>query len=454
MNKSTIEKKHITFSHRTNDGSNVLIWELVSVFLVVMSYFTSKYLMVLAALILSIYILVEKNYTKIICVFFFMMPFSNIFNLGSTSLFLLLKVSIIFKWFTETTKIEKKSFFAITIYIITITMTSALFGTIFDAVIRILNFALWFFTIYIFGTKFKTDTFYNVSIHYIGALLASCVVALFADSIPGLKAQMTDATIFGSADRFSGLWNDPNTFSVFMGLGIVLTFLLYMKHYISFKTVVVLALALTVFSLYSYSKMCLLIVAAIWVGIILFSKTLSLSKRIGIMVGLLVTCLAIYFMFPEIIEVFLMRLTNDRANDFSFDSMTTNRFSIWQMYIGAMSENPIEWILGNGINGALPNGRAAHQTVLQIIYQIGIVGMVVYVYTLVSIFSVVKRRVNNVRIKRIYDIMPIVPIGIVLFGAMFLDYFFIENFYFLLFLGVIAYYGSAGSDSIEHDINK
>ena len=439
---NTIEKKYITFSHCINYGSNVQILELISIILVVMSYFTSKYLMVLAAAILSIYILAEKNYTKIICVFFFMMPFSNIFNLGSTSLFLLLKGAIIFKWLTGSPKIEKRSFLAIVVYILIITMFAVLFGTIFNAIVRILNFVLWFLTIYIFGTKFKNDTFYNVSIHYIAALLVSCIIALFSDLIPGLKEQITHATILGSANRFSGLWNDPNTFSVFMGVGIVITFLLYMKHYITFKTVVVLALALTVLSLYSYSKMCLLIVVAIWIGIIIFSKALSFTKRIGIVVGLLVTCVVIYYMFPEIIEVYLLRLINDRANDFSFDSLTTKRTAIWKMYISSMSENPLEWIFGNGINCSLPNGRAAHQTILQVIYQIGIIGMVVYVYTLISIFSVVKRQAGNIKIKKSHDIIPIIPSCIVLFGAMFLDYFFIENFYFLLFLGVISYYGS------------
>lgn len=68
--------------------------------------------------------------------------------------------------------------------------------------------------------------------------------------------------------------------------------------------------------------------------------------------------------------------------------------------------------------------------------------MVVYVYTLISIFSVVKRQAGNIKIKKSHDIIPIIPSCIVLFGAMFLDYFFIENFYFLLFLGVISYYGS------------
>lgn len=53
---NTIEKKYITFSHCINYGSNVQILELISIILVVMSYFTSKYLMVLAAAILSIYI--------------------------------------------------------------------------------------------------------------------------------------------------------------------------------------------------------------------------------------------------------------------------------------------------------------------------------------------------------------------------------------------------------------
>lgn len=448
MNNTT-EQANIANSHRSKNSSKLIFLEITAVLLVVMSYFTTKYLMILAAVILSIYILIEKEYTRIICVFFFMLPFSNIFNLGSTSLYLMLKIAIIFKWFIENRTIERKSFLAIMIYVFYITIISTIFGTIFGAVIRILNFALWFLTIYIFGTKIKADTFYKVSIHYIGALLTSCVVALFADSIPGLKEQITDATILGSADRFSGLWNDPNTFSVFMGVGIVLTFLLYMKRYVMFKTVVALALALTVFSLYSYSKMCLLIVTAIWIGIIMFGKTLSITKRIGIILGLAVTCAVIYFIFPQIIEVYLMRLINDSANNFSFDSLTTKRSSIWQMYISSMSENPIEWILGNGINCTLPNNRAAHQTVLQVIYQIGIIGMIIYIYTLGCILSVIKRQTHNERRKKIQDIIPIVPIFIIIFGAMFLDYFFLENFYFLLFLGVIAYYGSRGNEQIH-----
>ena len=194
MNKTT-EQANVAYSRRLNNAGKLIILEMASVLLVVMSYFTTKYLMILVAVILSVYILMVKDYTRIICVFFFMLPFSNIFNLGSTSLFLMFKIAIIFKWIIGNKTIEKKSFLAIITYVFYIIMISAIFATIFDAVIRILNFALWFLTIYILGTKIKEDTFCNVSMHYIGALLVSCVVALYADSIPGLKEQITDATI-------------------------------------------------------------------------------------------------------------------------------------------------------------------------------------------------------------------------------------------------------------------
>lgn len=412
-----------------------------SVMMIVLSFFTTIYLQLFVAAFISVYFFLCPE-EEIVYLFFFLIPFSNIFNLGSSSLLLLLKFVIAAIWIMNNKFLEKFFVRNIAIFILYCLMVSFVGDTINkSSLIRIANLFLWCFVIYIFVNWITKNNFHTLLLYYIYSLILSCTVALFSDYIPGIKNMLTDSSINeADAARFSGLWNDPNSFSMFMGIGLAICFLLFSNRVISSIQFYILSITLSVFALLSFSKMCLVIIIVLWVIVFFVDSNMSLLKKFTIIfaLGLLIAALCIFK--PEIVSVYMVRILKDRNSGYSIDALTTHRSVLWLKYIQKLNASGIAWLFGFGIEPRLPDGRAAHQTILQIIYNIGTVGLVIYIDLLFNLFKYAGLSLKSDKRKRL-NIMFFLPIGIVFVCSMFLDNFYIESFYFLIYLSSVTFYG-------------
>jgi len=61
------------------------------------------------------------------------------------------------------------------------------------------------------------------------------------------------------------------------------------------------------------------------------------------------------------------------TNSYDMNTLTTGRWKIWGVYLSYLYTTG-SWVWGNGLNYLLPLGRAAHNTVIQCVYCLGIVG--------------------------------------------------------------------------------
>lgn len=87
-------------------------------------------------------------------------------------------------------------------------------------------------------------------------------------------------------------------------------------------------------------------------------------------------------LFSELIEVIVMRFSF--AND--LNSFTTGRIRLWDSYIKEIMGNAKVFFFGKGFTDVKVNGRASHNTIIQIFYQFGLIGAPMLLYWVVCFF--------------------------------------------------------------------
>lgn len=437
-----MEQKEVTLSIDNNKYEIALI-EFFSVLLIVSAFFTTRYLMLVLAIVQCCYILQKKDMQCCIALFFFMLPFSNIYNLGSSSMLLLLKIAFIVRYFLHSKLIRTNVFLSISVFAV-YSLAGIAFGSCgMTGIMRLINILLWTLTCYIFVKSIEEDSFILIGKNFVRALLVAGLVALVSDYIPGMKDMLTSTTINMTERRFSGLWNDPNTFSVFMGIGLSIVFLFYSYRIIKVREFSIYAIALSILSLLSFSKMCLFIVMLIWMAMLFINKKINWVQKFIIIACIVLLIFTVYYYASDILNVYMLRFLKDSASGYSLDSLTTNRYSLWISYIQSLNDNWISWLVGNGMGCELPGGRAAHQTILQIIYNIGIIGFILWMAMICSVLKDIRFLYNkkDTAINITTKMISIFPLLIFIVSTMFLDYFFIESTYFLIFLSGMIYVG-------------
>ena len=110
---------------------------------------------------------------------------------------------------------------------------------------------------------------------------------------------------------------------------------------------------------------------------------------------LLFLCIVIAFalfviaLFSGRIEFFngiLYRFTNVK----DMNSITTGRYNAWQKYLAYLSDNPTVLLLGGGLGANILNGRAAHNTYIDLIYYLGVVGTVLLLVVFSTMIGIKK----------------------------------------------------------------
>ena len=115
---------------------------------------------------------------------------------------------------------------------------------------------------------------------------------------------------------------------------------------------------------------------------------MKLRGKVGLKIVLLAffVCTLVYVatsvMFSGLVEVILTRFSN--AND--LNSLTTGRVGLWKSYIDEMFSNVKVFFLGRGFTNVKINGRASHNTILQMFYQFGLLGFPFVVYWIVCFY--------------------------------------------------------------------
>ena len=173
------------------------------------------------------------------------------------------------------------------------------------------------------------------------------------------------------ADRFSGLQGNPNYYT--LDIIMVLAFILVLMYRKSAKPIYVSCfVVLSVFGIMSVSKsflVCWLLLIVCWFVLSVYQGVGKIFKFLMIA---LIFSVVIYLYAYDAINTYLFRLVNDNTG--SLETITTGRTGLWKSYIDVIFSDTKILFLGNGLNTTISSGRGSHNTFLESLFSLGIVG--------------------------------------------------------------------------------
>ncbi len=217
--------------------------------------------------------------------------------------------------------------------------------------------------------------FYWLTCFFALGIIVAAVTARQLTVFPTISRYIEVFDLFG-ARRYSGYYGDPNFYSaqITAAIGGVLVLLLNRLRAGQTVALVLLMEMLLYCGFLSLSKSFLLVTVALlllWGVSVLFQKE-RLSAKLMI---LLTFSFGILFLlsstlFTDMIGTVISRFS---GND-SLSDLTTGRTELWLSYMRAFIEDPLLLLFGNGYVHVLVNDRASHNTIIQTVFQFGLVG--------------------------------------------------------------------------------
>ena len=309
----------------------------------------------------------------------YLMSFEYVFRFTTTSgsIFTFLQIIPVIKivFFDKVFSIDKKCLFSymlLLVYICTVSFT------------EIQSFLRIAFGLIILVCVFQNETgkrinckhlivFYSVGI-IMSALFAATNSRAAAPYISNLVVRLSD----GSAlYRFTGLYSNPNYFSIEVSLALAGNLVLFMSKEEKWYELVLIGGLLFWLGIVSQSKTFTISLAFMLVYTIIYYGRHKPTYLLGLM--LLILSAAFFFKTEvrSFFEKYLYRFISLNENNSSIDDITTGRIEIWKMYIDAFISDFRVLFLGNGIGSKVLN-YDAHNMYIESIYCLGIIGSAIY----------------------------------------------------------------------------
>ena len=271
-----------------------------------------------------------------------------------------------------------------------------------------------------------------------GVIAASLCAQWFA-SYPNI-ARYIRVDAYLTIVRRCGFYGDPNFYTAQVTAALGGCLLLIMREGKRKGRGILLAqiLLLVYCGLLSGSKSFILTAGAmllVWLDEILMMRGRSRMKIFLLVCGVLA---AIYIsrstLFGNLINVMITRFSFSK----NLDSFTTGRMELWASYLDTLLTDVKVLLLGKGFTNVKLQGRASHNTVIQMIYQFGLIGIPVVIGWMVCFFK------ENVYAIRYADFLKrrtiIMLLGLFLpwmaIDVLFFDEFFLWQWYFILCLNM------------------
>lgn len=218
--------------------------------------------------------------------------------------------------------------------------------------------------------------FYWLTLFFAIGIAIGALSAQYLSGYPTITRYIETHSLLGTLRR-SGYYGDPNFYSAHITavLGGVLVLLLTKLKKAKIVALIVTAMVMFYCGFMSVSKTFLLVTACLllfWGVAIIFQRG-KLSEKFMVILtfGVGVVFLLSSTVFTDLVDMFVSRfLMDNNMSDF-----TTRRTDLWKQYMDAFSEQPSLLIFGQGITRVLVNDRSSHNTIIQSVFQFGLVGI-------------------------------------------------------------------------------
>lgn len=248
-----------------------------------------------------------------------------------------------------------------------------------------------FFLQYALVNSQKID-YKDIFLSYIGGIIASSFVKLsgvFTNINIYVDTVAVGQYSFDDIIRFAGLYNDPNYYAVNVIIAMCLVIVMFHCKKMSTLYATVTLSILVLFVGLTSSKSALFMLALPMI-LLLYSNSKNRRHFIQLVFILVVIIGAVLIIAGRItiFDIVFERLS--QADD--IESLTTGRSRIWKEYLSYFAEHAELLIFGRGLGAGLINRSASHNTYIDILYYLGIVGGALM---LGMLGSIAKQRESN-----------------------------------------------------------
>jgi O-antigen ligase len=218
-------------------------------------------------------------------------------------------------------------------------------------------------------------SFYRITIFFACGIVSAALTAQQIATFPNIS-QFITVNSYLTVTRLSGFYGDPNFYSAHISacLAGIQLLLCYEKGRRNQIVLAILALILLYCGLLSASKSFIIVTACLfllWVPILL-GKGAS-SSRFRLFMGVL--CAGIVIASSSAFQA-LLQIVDDRfAQASNMSELTTGRTDLWKNYIHEFLYNPITLLFGEGYTSINLNNKGSHNTLIQLVYQFGLIGI-------------------------------------------------------------------------------
>lgn len=368
-------------------NNNKIRWGLSALFslLILFGTFHSAFSLLAFALCCLVIFFCDREF--ILCQMFFIMPMANIFKMapGSQSFFtIILLIYVLFHLVLPRNATAIIILFGVYIMIVQLAMGEInLFKTI-KLVCNVL------FLSSVLNNQVKTRH-REIFLSYIVGNVAASIIGLMdspvfkVESFIGVE-EFASAELEVFVTRFTGLYPDPNYYSVGLIISLCLLVILYHRNEIKVFPALLLSGTIIYFLITTYSKSAI----AMLVVVLLFLIYALAKKRKFVPIIILsffaVTIIVLAFsgQIPAL-EVIVKRfMASDTLDGMDVNELTTGRTDIWLMYARYLISNSRILLFGQGVGAGYYN-KAPHSTYLDFLYFLGIAGTALLLLSLLAI---------------------------------------------------------------------
>ncbi len=363
--------------------------------------FVNKFFLIPVAaftILISVFGKVRYTYYHLL----FCLPFTMIYKLSpsSTSLFIYVMLVVGVVLIIKTASFVSTQFFLIMFFAIYVFWGM---GSNFTIAIKMITAMLLFL---VFVKKIGPSDFKNQILAFTLGMLGSSCIGLFKGtglSMDAFFSDMNPIYIDGvKSYRFSGLYLDPNYYSISIIFALTLCLMLFFNKQGNRVFLGLLIGALSVFGFISYSKMFLL---SFFVGVVIFIIGAVRPPR-----RLIITLL--FFLFGGIVLYHWMKTGSylSTMSDRLFgEELSSGRFGIWLTYLYYIKNSPKTLFLGDGLGADFLSVGGPHNSYIESIYFLGLLGGMLFLLILISIFFCrkfkIKRGIINYALIVLFAIM-------------------------------------------------
>ena len=426
---------------------SVLICIISSIFVVFKIYTGSNLFLWLFFLLTSLAMLLDKQQHRIDYLLFFISWVYVIkFDISGYSLLVVLSsfyiLLSILTLFLQKQGISKRlllTYFLFAFYTVAVTIVSG--GNLIAVLGFVLNYSVLFCAILTLDDKayFRRYTYI-----YASGLLAASIVRLISYSIPEIDHFIESMTIVNTvktmnsiSTRFTGLDLDPNYFSLQVLIAMACLLVLFNLDGKKEKKSIVLLVILAFFGILTYSKMFIItLIIFIMMTFIVFTKN-NVKTAIKFSSFIVIICgVALYFFYEKLFEIYWIRFF---GSGISTDAITTGRVSSWSLFVNEILQNTKVFVLGAGFGTSFAKVKMAHTMYLSTPYYIGLIGIVLSVLYISSLYKVLRENVGIMNTPG-FQILSInaIPLYIVLIANIGLDSFVMDYFPYHILLIMFA----------------